>query len=342
MKVSAVARLLGLSTVGDPDVEITGVAPLDVATSRDISFLANTKYREAARKSSAGAVLVPEGESLPGKTLIPCPDPYLAFALVMQAFHPPRSFEPGVHPTAIIGRDCSVAASAHVGPYTVIGDGTTVGDGTVVEASCVTGSGCRIGRDCHLYPRVVLYPDTVLGDRVQLHSGAVLGADGFGYAHKDGRHVKIPQVGRVVVENDVEIGANTTVDRGALEETRIGAGTKVDNLVQIAHNVRTGSDCILVAQSGVSGSTTMGNGVIMAGQSGAVGHIRIGDGARIGAKSAVTKSLPDGAFVTGHPAQPHKAWLKERAMAGRLEELLDRVRELERRVAGLRDEEGKA
>ncbi len=342
MKVSAVARLLGLSMVGDPDVEITGVAPLDLATSRDISFLANAKYRDAARKSSAGALLVPEGESLPGKPLIHCPDPYLAFALVMQAFHPPRSFSPGVHATAVVGRDCAVAPSAHVGPYAVIDDGTVVGPDSVVEASCVIGTGCRIGKGCHLYPGVVLYPDTIVGDRVSLHSGVVLGADGFGYAHKDGRQVKIPQVGRVVVENDVEIGANTTVDRGALEETRIGEGTKIDNLVQIAHNVRTGPDCILVAQSGISGSTTLGRGVIVAGQSGAVGHIRIGDGARIGAKSAVTKNLPDGAFVTGHPAQPHKAWLKERALAGRLEELLDRVRELERSLAGLRDEEGKA
>jgi UDP-3-O-[3-hydroxymyristoyl] glucosamine N-acyltransferase len=170
----------------------------------------------------------------------------------------------------------------------------------------------------------------------------VVGADGFGYAQDEGRHVKIPQVGRVVIESDVEIGANTTIDRGAMEETRIGEGTKVDNLVQIAHNVRTGPDCILVAQSGISGSTTLGRSVILAGQSGAVGHIRIGDRVRIGAKSAVTKSLPDGAFVTGHPAQPHKAWLKERAMAGRLEELLDRVKELERRLSELRAEEGNA
>ena len=342
MKVSAVAKLLGLSVVGDPNVEITGVAPLDLATQRDISFLANAKYRETARRSSAGALLVPDGESIPGKVLIPCPDPYLAFALVMQAFHPPRAFTPGIHSTAIAGIDCTIDPSAHVGPYAVVGDGVTIGRRSVVEAACTIGNNCRIGEDCHVFPRVVLYPDTIIGDRVSLHSGAVVGADGFGYAQDESRHVKIPQVGRVVIESDVEIGANTTIDRGAMEETRIGEGTKVDNLVQIAHNVRMGPDCILVAQSGISGSTTLGRSVILAGQSGAVGHIRIGDRVRIGAKSAVTKSLPDDAFVTGHPAQPHKAWLKERAMAGRLEELLDRVKELERRLSELRAEEGNA
>ncbi len=340
MKVSAVGKLLGLSVVGDPDVEITGVAPLDLATQRDISFLANTKYREAARRSSAGALLVPDGESLPGKVLIACPNPYLAFALVMQAFYPPRAFSPGIHPTAVVGIDCAIDPSAHIGPYAVVGDGVAIGRGSVVDAACVIGDKCKIGQDCHIYPRVVLYPETIIWDRVSLHSGVVVGADGFGYAHDKGRHVKIPQVGTVVIESDVEIGANTTIDRGAMEETRIGDGTKVDNLVQIAHNVRTGPDCILVAQSGISGSTTLGRGVILAGQSGAVGHIRIGDRVRIGAKSAVTKSLPDDAFVTGHPAQPHKAWLKERAMTGRLEELLDRVKELERRLSELRAEEG--
>ena len=163
---------------------------------------------------------------------------------------------------------------------------------------------------------MVLYDGTELGDRVILHSGVVLGSDGFGYAQEGGRHLKIPQVGRVVVEDDVEIGANSTVDRGALEDTRIGAGTKIDNLVMVAHNVQVGPHCILVAQSGISGSTRLGHHVIIAGQSGAVGHIRIGDGARVGAKSAVTHDLPDGAFVTGHPAQDHRRWLKERALVG--------------------------
>jgi UDP-3-O-[3-hydroxymyristoyl] glucosamine N-acyltransferase len=178
----------------------------------------------------------------------------------------------------------------------------------------------------------VLYDDTELGDRVILHSGVVLGSDGFGYAQEGGRHLKIPQLGRVVLEDDVEIGANSTVDRGALEETRIGAGTKIDNLVMVAHNVRIGPHCILVAQSGISGSTRLGHHVIVAGQSGAVGHIRIGDGARVGAKSAVTHDLPDGAFVTGHPAQDHRRWLKERALSGRLEELFQRLKQVEAKL----------
>jgi UDP-3-O-[3-hydroxymyristoyl] glucosamine N-acyltransferase len=179
---------------------------------------------------------------------------------------------------------------------------------------------------------VVLYDDTELGDRVILHSGVVLGSDGFGYAQADGRHLKVPQVGRVVVEDDVEIGANSTVDRGALEATRIGKGTKIDNLVMVAHNVQVGPHCILVAQSGISGSTRLGHHVIIAGQSGAVGHIRIGDAARVGAKSAVTHDLPDGAFVTGHPAQDHRRWLKERALSGRLEEFFRRLKRVEARL----------
>jgi UDP-3-O-[3-hydroxymyristoyl] glucosamine N-acyltransferase len=335
MKASALAEALGARLDGNPDLEIRGIAPLERAGNGDVSFLANPKYREAARASAAGAILVGRGEGLPGKTLLVCDDPYVAFALALELFHPPRTFDPGVHPSAVVGPGCDVAADASVGPLAVLGEGSRVGSRSVVEAGCVVGRDCTLGEDCHLFPRVVLYDGTVLGDRVVLHAGVVVGSDGFGYAHEKGHHVKVPQVGIAVVESDVEIGANTAIDRGTLEETRIGAGTKIDNLVQVGHNVRTGPGCVLVAQSGISGSTRLGRGVVFAGQSGAVGHIRIGDGVKVGAKSAVTKDLPDGAFVTGHPAQDHRAWLKERAHSGRLDEMARRLRKIEERLARL-------
>lgn len=339
MKAKALAEALGARLDGDPELRITGVAPLERAGAADVSFLANPRYREAAERSGAGAVLVAEGVVLPGKTLLVCANPYAAFAKVLALFHPERRREPGIHPTAVLGEGCTVAPDAHIGPLAVLLDGVTVGPRSVVEAGCVLMEECEVGEDCRLFPRVVLYPRTRLGNRVILHAGVVVGSDGFGYAPERGVHRKVPQVGRAVIEDDVEIGANTTVDRGTLEETRIGAGTKIDNLVQIAHNVRTGEGCILVAQSGISGSTRLGRGVIFAGQSGAVGHIRIGDGVRVGAKSAVTKDLPDGAFVTGHPAVDHRLWLKERALSGRLEEMFKRLRALERRLGEAAGEE---
>ncbi len=329
MKVSTIAERLGLSVEGDARIEIAGVAPLSVAGESDLSFLSNPRYRETAKSSAAGAIVVSGETTLPGHTLLIAGNPYLAFARAIELFHPPRIFEGGIHPTALVGKECSFAPSCHVGPYVVIGDRAVIGEGSVIEAGCVVGRDCVIGERCRLYPRVVLYDDTRLGNEVILHSGVVVGSDGFGFAHDGGRYVKVPQIGRAVVEDSVEIGANSTVDRGALQETRIGGGTKIDNLVQVAHNVRIGHSCILVAQSGISGSTSLGEGVILAGQSGIVGHVTIGDGTRIGAKSAVTKSLPAGSFVTGHPAQPHRKWLKERAMAARLEEIINRLRALE-------------
>ncbi len=332
MTAEEIALLVGACLQGDPTVGLTGVAPLERATGSDLSFLSNPKYHEAALASRAGAILASSAGGLPGRTVLVCANPYAAFARVLQAFHPPRRRAPGVHPSAVVEPGASLAPSATVGPCAVVGEGTTLGEGSQVDAGCVLGRNCKVGRDCHLFPRVVLYDDTELGDRVILHSGVVLGSDGFGYAQENGRHLKIPQVGRVVVEDDVEIGANSTVDRGALDETRIGAGSKIDNLVMVAHNVRVGAHCLLVAQSGISGSTRLGHHVTIAGQSGAVGHIRIGDGVRVGAKSAVTHDLPDGAFVTGHPAQDHRAWLKERALSGRLQEMLQRLKRVESRL----------
>jgi len=332
MKVRDLAGRIGGEVSGDPDMEILGAATLDRATGTDVSFLGNPKYREQARLSGAGAILVPKGEHMPGRTVVLCANPYAAFARTLALFHPAPAAVPGVHPTVVMGEGCEVHESATLEAYVVLGDRVIIGSGSVIEAGGRLGDGARIGTDCRLHPNVVLYPQTVLGDRVILHAGCVLGSDGFGYAQDKDTHVKVPQIGRVVVESDVEIGANTAVDRGTLDETRIGRGSKVDNLVQIAHNVTTGPSCLLVAQSGISGSTRLGAGVIFAGQSGAVGHIELGDGVRVGAKSAVTKGFPSGSFVTGHPAKEHKLWLRERALAGRLEEILKRLADLECRL----------
>jgi UDP-3-O-[3-hydroxymyristoyl] glucosamine N-acyltransferase len=337
MKARELAIWLQTGLHGDPDVDLLGVAPLHRAAATDLSFLSNPRYRAQARESGAGALLVTEGEDFPGRTILTCANPYAALAKALSLFHPERKPEPGIHPSAVLGPGCTIATTATVGPHAALGQGSVIGAGTVVGAGCVLGAGCTLGEDCRLYPRVVLYDGTVLGNRVILHSGCVIGSDGFGYAQEGGVHIKVPQVGHVAVEDDVEIGANSTVDRGALEETRIGRGSKIDNLVQVGHNVTLGPGCLLVAQCGISGSTRLGSGVIFAGQSGAVGHIRIGDGARVGAKSAVTKDVPAGGFVTGHPAQDHRLWLRERALVGKLDRVMERLAALERGAKSERD-----
>ncbi|MGB6847460.1 MAG: UDP-3-O-(3-hydroxymyristoyl)glucosamine N-acyltransferase, partial [Thermoanaerobaculia bacterium] len=241
--------------------------------------------------------------------------------------------------TAIIGDGADVAASASVGAYSVIGRDSQIGEGATLHSHVVIGNHCVVGRDAILYPRVVLYDLCEVGARSILHSGVVLGSDGFGYALHEGRHEKLPHIGKVVVEEDVEIGANTTVDRGLVDETRLGAGSKIDNLVQVAHNVRLGRGCILVSQSGLSGSTRLGNGVVMAGQSGAAGHLELGDGAQVAAKSAVFKSVPSGKTVAGIPAGDAAGWRRQQALTRRLAEMFRRLRALETKVMGAEQED---
>jgi UDP-3-O-[3-hydroxymyristoyl] glucosamine N-acyltransferase len=324
-----VADRLGGRVLGDGTRRVRGVAPLSEAGSDQISFLANPRYARDALASAAAAVLVAEGTDLPGACVIVVPDPYLALARALEIFHPAARPEPGIHPGACVPASCRIGAGSSVQAAAVLGERCQIGERVTVGAGVVIGDDVRVGDDTILHPRVTIYAQCEVGRRVIVHAGAVLGSDGFGFARDGDRHHKIPQVGNVVVEDDVEIGANATIDRATFGSTRIGRGTKIDNLVQVGHNVRVGENCILVSQTGISGSTRIGNGVIFAGQSGAAGHLEIGDGARVGAKSAVLQDLPAGAFVIGHPAIEAGLWRRAAALFARLPDLRRRLRRLE-------------
>ncbi len=314
-----IAQAVGGDLSGDGALVIHGAAGLDEASESELSFFHNPKYISSLQSTRARVVLIPQkmnGITLPeGKTLIRVANPQWAYAQVLGLIDQQRQQHPqGVHP------------KAHVEPSATIGSGTSVYPG------CYIGHRVQIGANCLLYPHVVLREDTRIGDRVIIHSGAVLGADGYGFATQNGRHHKIPQIGCVVVEDDVEIGANVTVDRATTGETRIGAGTKIDNLVQIAHNVHIGRDCLIVAQAGIAGSTKIGNRVTLAGQSGVTGHITIGDGAVIAAQSGIMNDVEPGAVLFGTPARPHRQAMRLQAIYGKLEELYEAVKELRKKL----------
>ena len=328
---------LGTDVIGDEDFEVCGVRPLETAKAEHLSFLHNPKYVDEAKASEAGAILVADAEVLLGRNLLVCPEPYLALAQALEIFHPMERPEPGVHPSAVVAAGVSVGEGASIGPLASVAEGVTVGEGTVVGAGCVIGRGVGIGVDCLLHPRVVIGEQCRIGDRCNVHSGTVIGSDGFGFATVDGTHHKVPQVGIVVLEDDVELGANVCVDRAALGETRIGRGTKVDNLVQIAHNVQIGEHCLLVAQVGISGSTQIGHHTVFAGQSGCSGHLKIGSGVVLVARAAAYKDVPDGATMAGAPARPHREWLKANANLQRLGGLREKVKQLEKRLAQLEE-----
>jgi UDP-3-O-[3-hydroxymyristoyl] glucosamine N-acyltransferase len=322
---------------GGADPEITGVAPLDHAGPGDLSILSSPRYAADAAATAAGAALVTEqlaDELQPGVARIIVADPHAALSALLPLLHPPEAATPGVHPTAVIAEDVVLGERCSVGPHAVVGTGTRVGSGAVIGAASVIGRHCTIGRDAYLHPHVTLYDRTVVGDRSILHSGVRAGADGFGYASSRSGHVKIQHVGRCVIGCDVEIGANTTIDRGSIGDTVIGDGCKIDNLVQVGHNVRMGEHCIIVSQVGVSGSTRLGRFVTLGGQAGIAGHVRIGDGAIVAAQAGVFGDVPAGATVSGYPARPHKEALRAQAGLFRMPQLVKRLRVLERAVFG--------
>ncbi len=339
-RLDELAGRIGAQVVGDPAKTIRAVRPLNEAGPDDLSFLHNRKYAAQAESSQAGAILTADAKTLRGRNLLVTPEPYLGLARVLEVIHPRTRPAPGVHPSAILADGIEVGEGVAVGPAAVIGERTRIGAGSVIGPGCVLGSDVVLGTGCLLHPRVAVLDGCRIGDRCILQAGAVVGSDGYGYATVDGVHHKVPQVGIVVLEDDVELGANVCVDRATLGETRIGRGTKIDNLVQIAHNVTVGEGSLLVAQVGISGSTHLGHHVIMAGQAGAAGHLQIGDRVVVAAKSAVIKDVPDGGFVAGIPAQPHRDWLKSGAALRRMPAALERLRALERRVGLLTGEAG--
>ena len=320
---------------GDPGRRVTGVAPLETAGPDDISFLTDSRYAAAARASRAGALLVgPDARDISVPTLR-CPKPQLALVALLDLFHPPTAAAPGVHPTAVVAADARVDATAWVGALTVIESGATVGARARLFPFVYVGQSSEIGADSVLYPHVAVRERVRLGRRVVVHPGVVLGADGFGFVDDGGVHRKIPQVGGVLIEDDVEIGANTTIDRATFGDTIVRRGTKIDNLVQIGHNVEVGEHGILVAQVGVSGSARLGRGVVLGGQVGIRDHITIGDGASVGAQSGVGSDLEAGGRYFGYPARPSAQAIRIMAAEERLPELLRRVKTLERRLAEL-------
>ncbi|MGD9896570.1 MAG: UDP-3-O-(3-hydroxymyristoyl)glucosamine N-acyltransferase [Candidatus Methylacidiphilaceae bacterium] len=329
------AKLVNGELLGETKIVIRGAASLESAEEGEISFYANPRYEKAAYQTKASALLV--NRDLSGDfpcALVRVDSPSLAFSKVIELFAPqPIAHAPGVHPTAVVSPEALIDEGVHVGPQAVIEAGVRVGARTVVGAGCFIGTETTLGQECLLYPRVVIRERCVIGNRVILHSGAVIGSDGFGYEFADGRHRKIPQTGTVQVDDDVEIGANTTIDRGRFGKTWIQEGCKIDNLVQIAHNVILGPHCLIVAQTGISGSTILGSRVTLAGQVGLAGHLRIGDGAIVTAQSGITKDVPAGAILSGRHGRPANETLQLEALYLRLPDLWHRLRKLEKQIA---------
>ncbi len=344
LTLEELARWTGGTLVrGEPDSRFSGMAALDEAGPQDVSFLGNPKYHPQFLATRAGAVIVARGTSdgPAHAALVEVDNPTLAFSVVVRHFAAAlRRFEPGVHAAAVVDPTAVLDPSAvRVGPGAVVLAGAVVGAGSEIGPNCVVGEHAVLGKDCHLMANSVVRERCVLGDRVILQPGAVVGSDGYGYEHSGGRHVKIEQVGIVEIGDDVEIGANTTIDRARFGKTMIGEGTKIDNLVQIGHNCVIGRHCLIVALTGIAGSTRLGNHVTVAGQVGMAGHVTVGDGATLGARAGVSTSLAGGQVYTGNPARPMREDMKLRATVRRLPEFVERLRRIEKQL-GLGRREG--
>lgn len=333
--VAELARLVGGIASGDSNTVITGIAAIREAKRGDITFVANKKYAPLLTECRASAAVVSQDVNVNGTPMpaIKVKNPDMAFAKIVEAFAPePPKFYKGIHPTVVLGEDVTIGKDVSVQAFTVIQDEVEIGDGTVLAPGVHVGHGAKIGRNCFIYPRVVIRERCIIGNNCIIHSGTVIGSDGFGFSTIAGVHHKIPQIGIVQIDDDVEIGANVTIDRARFGKTHIGRGTKIDNLVQIAHNVVIGENSFIIAQAGVAGSAVVGNNVILAGQSGVDGHRHIGNNVVVAAKAGVTKDIPDNMLVSGFPAQPHDKELKVQAILRKLPELVGQIKDIEERL----------
>lgn len=334
LTVGQLAEHLGAELAGDPDGKLVGAAPLEAACEGEVSFLARRKYLPYLGATRATAVIVERDvggvEEVPrGTALLWVDNAQAALADTLALLYPESRRKGEIAPTAVLGSGVELGEGLSIGPHTVVGAGTKLADGIHIGANCVIGELCELGAETEIRDLVCLYPGTVVGARCIIHSGARIGVDGFGYYLQEGRHKKVPQVGRCVLEDDVEIGANTCIDRGSVGETRIGAGTKIDNLVHIAHNVHIGRGCIIVAQVGIAGSTTIGDGVALGGQVGIIDHLKIGDGAKVGAGAGVGRDIPAGETWFGYPAWPRTQAMRANLALLKLPELIRRVQRIE-------------
>jgi UDP-3-O-[3-hydroxymyristoyl] glucosamine N-acyltransferase len=328
MKLSAIAAALGARLQnGSPNTQIKGVHAIDQAGPGELTFLSNPKYANAARTTKASAVIVSEDFPAIPTAMLRTKDPYLSFARALELFHEPHRYTPGVHPTAVMHPSAKIGPNAHIGPYVVVEENVEIGANAVLLAHAVIYRGVRIGSNFFAHAHAVVREDCRIGNNVLLQNGVVIGADGFGFAKTaDGSWHKIPQPAPVVIADDVEVQANSCVDRASVGETRIGRGTKIDNLVQVGHGSHVGEDALLCAQVGLAGSTEIGNRAILTGQVGVVGHCKVGEKAIVTPQSGVANDIPAGALVSGAPAVDHKAWLKYSALLPRLPEIVRAVR----------------
>lgn len=337
-RLAELAALLGIPAPAK-DLELAGVAPVATARGDQIGFVADRHYLPSVEGSGAGALLVAEELAglLPEKTppQLVVEDAHDALATLLEAFHPAVEAAPEVHPTAVLGRGVRIGRDVRIGPYVVVEAEAKLGDRCALGAHAVVGARARLGEDVLLHPHVVVYPDTEVGDRAILQSGARVGVEGFGFVFRGEGHEKIPQVGRCIIEPDVEVGANTTIDRGSIGETRVGKGAKLDNLIHLGHNVFVGPGAVFAAQVGVAGSTRIEAGVLAGGQAGIGGHLTVGKGAKLAGQAGVTSDVAPGETVMGFPARPSAQFLRGVAAQARMPDLLKKVRTLEARIAAL-------
>lgn len=340
LTVEEVGVLIGGRVEGDPDLRIQGIAPIDQAREGELGFLAQRRYLKYLPQSTAKAVLVseslaPQAEGFTSRVVVK--DPHGALPGLLARLYPPSLPEPGIHPTAVLGKGVTLGEAVSIGPYAVLQEGVVLGDRVRIGAHSVLGEMASVGLDTVLHPHVILYPNTRVGSRVVIHAGVCLGVDGYGYVPVDGKPVKVPQVGACIVEDDVEIGSNTCIDRGSIGRTVVGEGTKLDNLVHLAHNVQVGRGVLITAMVGIAGSARVGDGAMFGGQAGIAGHVDIGEGARIGAQAGVIGDIPPGETVSGFPARNKREYLRAMGMAFKLPETLRRLENLEVRLSALED-----